>query len=159
MGFRDFCEQISLYEERLAENLAELGLVSLALRISQDALRSSLLYLMRLSDQVDKMKKLENLKIALIEDMKNKIVQYAQHVQSHIITMTDFAVGCTHSLAWKTYEEYVVLYFEKMQQLMQAVECCDELLCKHDQQRCVSASAQAALDNCMYSDFDPDQFD
>lgn len=156
-------KDISLLQEKLAENLAELGNIKKALYYSQESLHSSVRYLSDFENQICMMQKSEKCTSESLEKLRDQIIQYTQHVQSHIITMTDFASDEKSSDSWQVYEKMLMRYFEKMQQVMQNVDECDELLCKHDPQYCRSASQQAALlrctENCMDCDFDPEVYD
>ena len=101
---------------------------------------------------------LKEVKSETIERVRDQIIQYSQHVQSHIITITDFASDEKETDAWRKYESVLMRYFEKMQQVMQSIDTYDELLCNHDAQ-CYNAAHHDVFENCMNSDFDPDEYD
>ena len=156
-------EAVSLLQEKCAENSAELGNIKNALYYSQESLHSSVRHLSYFENQICALQKSEKCTSESLEKLRDQIIQYTQHVQSHIITMTDFASDEKSSDSWQVYEKMLMRYFEKMQQVMQNVDECDELLCKHEDRCCRSASQQEALlrctENCMNCDFDPEVYD
>ena len=156
-------ESISLLQQKLAENAAELGYVKKALWYSRKSLENSVLYLAEFESKFCKLQKSVHVQSALIQTMSDTIMKYTQHVQAHIITMTDFASDEKQSVCWELYEKMLMRYFEKLQQVMQTIDECDEFLCQRDSKYCASESQQAALlavtEECMSSDFDPDMYD
>ena len=152
-------KQISLLQEKLAENAAELGYLNKALWYSQESLHNSVHHLTQFEDTIRDMQNSKHATFEAIENVRDQIIQYTQHVQAHIITMTDFAADEKNSGSWQLYEKMLMQYFEKMQQVMQNIDACDDVLCKHDEHYCMSASQKAAFEYCMNSDFDPDQYD
>lgn len=141
-------DQISLLQEKRAENLAELGDLQKALWYSQESLRNSAYYLAEYENKIVAMQLCDTISMQAIQNVRDQIMQYTQHVQTHIITMTDFAEDEKKSASWQTYERMLMRYFEKMQQVMQSIDACDELLCKHDSGYCIPESS-----------FDADQYD
>lgn len=151
-------ESISLVQEKLAENYAELGNIQKALWYSQESLHSSVYALSYCAHAIETMQKSQDTKFEMISSLRDHIVRYTQHVQSHIITMTDFASDEKDSDSWKTYESTLMSYFEKMQQVMQNIDLCEDLMCKHDAQYCSTAHHEY-FEQLLGSDFDPDAYD
>ena len=143
-------KDVSLFQEKLAENLAELGYLKKALWYSQESLHSSMRHLAYFEKQICAMQKIEKITSESVEMLRDQIIHYAQHVQSHIITMTDFASDEKGSASWQVYEKMFMRYFEKMQQVMQSIDECDELLCSHDAHFCSSAH---------HDEFDSEMYD
>lgn len=152
-------QDLAVLQEKLAECCAELGSVQTALYYSEQSLLSSVQYLNNFVDQISFVQNTKDADVQIIENVRDQFVKYTQHVQAHIITMTDFADEEKDSQGWHDYEEILMQYFEKMQQVMQNIDECDALLCQQDSSYCMSDEQRLQFENLMHTDFDPDVYD